>query len=334
MAEPAEGRTTDELLEAFLASARANADDVVKRLEALRWAVLRRGMGDPASADSPYRDPATYGTLTQRGRVWKALLGVGRVDEGAYRELVSRGQCVRHLYEKIRGDTFRTFPNEPLYNERVAEQANVRILCAFVHKYGGGVFSYRQGMNAIAAALLFCMPEPDAFHAFAVIVLKKIPLYWLNDISGSTAGCALVDEVITAVDPKLGGHLRALSLGALLYAHPCVSSLCTSVPPFNEMMQLWDFLIAFGPHMNILCVAAQVVMIRERLLASDRMQAKTQLDYRNWPELSARAVISMTMSILPRVPAKLMARVQAHATDANVCQSITKRPVTYEPVDL
>ena len=50
-------------------------------------------------------------------------------------------------------------------------------------------FSYRQGMNAICAPLLYCMPEVDAYHAFVKLVTEKFPLYWTNDVVGAEAGC-------------------------------------------------------------------------------------------------------------------------------------------------
>lgn len=325
----------DAATSAFLEASRSDSARRMRAaLEALRWAVLREGLGDPGGAASEYRDPATAGTLTRRGRVWKALLGLDEVDAEGYRALVARGRCEEARYRKIRGDTFRTFPQEVLFTSRVPEAANVRMLNSFVHRYGGDTFNYRQGMNALSAALLFCMPEPDAFRALAVVLLRKTPLYWLNDISGSHAGCKLVDEVLYQVDEALAKHLGACGLTAYLYAHHCVSSLCASVPPFNELLQLWDFLFAFGPHLNILCVAAQVVMLRDKLLAADRKGAKAILDYRAWPRLRARAVISVAMSLVPRLHPKLLRRVQLHAVDPAVCQEITQRPVKYKRMEL
>lgn len=39
-------------------------------------------------------------------------------------------------YDKIRGDSFRTFPNEPSFKQRVSEESLIRLLNNFVHKYG------------------------------------------------------------------------------------------------------------------------------------------------------------------------------------------------------
>ena len=54
---------------------------------------------------------------------------------------------------------------------------------------------------------------------------------------------------------------------------PGVSSLSASVRPFEELVQLWDFLLTFGIHLNILAVVAQVILLRDKLLATDRFSS-------------------------------------------------------------
>lgn len=49
----------------------------------------------------------------------------------------------------------------------------------------------------------------------------------------------------------------------------CLSfSACT--PPLDEIVKLWDFLFAFGPHVNIVCLVAQVVIMRDEVLSAER----------------------------------------------------------------
>jgi hypothetical protein len=55
-------------------------------------------------------------------------------------------------YQVIRNDTFRTFPNEPLFFERVHEAQLIRVLNSFVHTY------CNQGVGgARALFVLFCL---------------------------------------------------------------------------------------------------------------------------------------------------------------------------------
>ena len=49
-----------------------------------------------------------------------------------------------------------------------------------------------------------------------------------------------------------------------------VLTLCACTPPLDQVLQLWDFLLAFGVHLNVLCVIAQLLLVRENLMESAR----------------------------------------------------------------
>ena len=89
------------------------------------------------------------------------------------------------------------------------------------------------------------------------------------------------------MDPELFAHLRSKNLSAEIYAFPCMSSntllllrpnlplvavltLCACTPPLDQVLLLWDFLLAFGVHLNVLCVVAQLLLMRDRLMESPR----------------------------------------------------------------
>jgi cell cycle arrest protein BUB2 len=94
---------------------------------------------------------------------------------------------------------------------------------------------------------------------------------------------------LKTVDPDLFAHLRSKNLSAEIYAFPCtldldqailfsqlpiaivaVLTLCACTPPLDQVLQLWDFLLAFGVHLNVLCVIAQLLLIREEVMNSAR----------------------------------------------------------------
>lgn len=76
--------------------------------------------------------------------------------------------------------------------------------------------------------------------------------------------------MLKIVDPKLSAYLLSKSMTAELYAFPSVLTLCACTPPLPEVLHLWDFLFAYGAHLNILCIVAQLVMMRENILESPR----------------------------------------------------------------
>ncbi len=57
-------------------------------------------------------------------------------------------------------------------------------------------------------------------------------------------------------------HVVAIALAVL--------TLCACTPPLPEVLRLWDFLFAYGPHLNILCIVAQLMLIRNQILTSPR----------------------------------------------------------------
>ena len=49
-----------------------------------------------------------------------------------------------------------------------------------------------------------------------------------------------------------------------------ILTLCACTPPLDQVLQLWDFLLAFGVHLNVLCVIAQLLLMRDEVMASSR----------------------------------------------------------------
>lgn len=99
----------------------------------------------------------------------------------------------------------------------------------------------------------------------------------------------LLDRCLKIVDPELFNYLRMKNLSAEIYAFPCqlfivsagtlllillfsvaVLTLCACTPPLDQVLRLWDFLLAFGVHLNVLCVIAQLLLMRDEVMSSSR----------------------------------------------------------------
>lgn len=130
---------------------------------------------------------------------------------------------------------------------------------------------YVQGMNVLAAPFLYAArSEAEAFVAFYRFITTECPGYVRGAMDGVHKGLALVDKVLSIVDPKLSMYLIGKGMQAELYAFPSVLTLCACTPPLPEVLRLWDFLFAYGAHMNILCIVAQLVILRNSILTSPR----------------------------------------------------------------
>jgi len=130
---------------------------------------------------------------------------------------------------------------------------------------------YVQGMNVLAAPFLYvARSEAEAFAAFDKFIRTECPGYIRGSMEGVHRGLALVDEALQFCDPKLFQYLSSKRLHASIYAFPSVLTMCACTPPLPEVLQLWDFLFAYGMHLNILCIVAQLVLIRDQILSAER----------------------------------------------------------------
>lgn len=130
---------------------------------------------------------------------------------------------------------------------------------------------YVQGMNVLCAPFLYAArSEVEAFTAFEKLITQECPGYVRGSMEGVHKGLALVDRALEVVDPKLYTHLMNNHMEAKIYAFASVLTMCACTPPLPEVLRLWDFLFAYGSHLNILCIVAQLVLIRDDILNSPR----------------------------------------------------------------
>lgn len=61
-------------------------------------------------------------------------------------------------------------------------------------------------------------------------------------------------------------------LFCIYHFYAAVLTLCACTPPLNQVLQLWDFLLAFGVHLNVLCVIAQLLLMRDDVMKSSRLE--------------------------------------------------------------
>ncbi|KAI5920048.1 TBC domain-containing protein [Camillea tinctor] len=170
--------------------------------------------------------------------------------------------------------------------------------------------TYVQGMNVLAAPFLYAArSEAEAFAAFYRLLTRECPGYIRGAMDGVHRGLALVDRVLAIVDPKLSLYLTSKALSAEIYAFPSVLTLCACTPPLPEVLRLWDFLFAYGPHLNILCIVAQLIMMRNELL--DSLSPIKLL--RSFPALQADQIKRTALAIVKMIPDDVYTEIVKHA---------------------
>ncbi|KAI9835162.1 MAG: hypothetical protein M1819_002531 [Sarea resinae] len=170
--------------------------------------------------------------------------------------------------------------------------------------------TYVQGMNVLAAPFLYAArSEAEAFVAFHRFITLHCPAYVRGAMDGVHKGLSLVDRVLAHVDSRLSVYLLSKGLHAKLYAFPSVLTLCACTPPLPEVLHLWDFLFAFGTHLNILCIVAQVVLMRDTIMESPSPMKVL----RSFPPLQAAKVKAVAISILAKISDELYHEIVIHA---------------------
>lgn len=169
---------------------------------------------------------------------------------------------------------------------------------------------YVQGMNVLAAPFLYAArSEAEAFVAFHRVITIECPGYIRGAMDGVHKGLALVDKVLAIIDPKLSSYLLSKNMTAEVYGFASVLTLCACTPPLPEVLKLWDFLFAYGAHLNILCIVAQLVIARNKILTSP---SPTKI-LRSFPALQAQMIMGVTLTIVKKIPDDVYAEIIDHA---------------------
>ncbi|KAI0022279.1 rab-GTPase-TBC domain-containing protein [Xylariomycetidae sp. FL0641] len=170
--------------------------------------------------------------------------------------------------------------------------------------------TYVQGMNVLAAPFLYAArSEAEAFMCFHQLLTRECPGYIRGAMDGVHRGLTLVDKVLSIVDSKLSLYLTSKGLTAEIYAFPSVLTLCACTPPLPEVLRLWDFLFAYGPHLNILCIVAQLVLMRNDLLSSSSPNKLL----RSFPTLQADHVKRTALAMIRMIPDEVYSEIVRHA---------------------
>ncbi|KAG0318332.1 hypothetical protein BGZ99_005733 [Dissophora globulifera] len=309
------GQDPVELFEQVFRRQHSTEDAIAASLQELRQLILAYGIPEQSTSQSK--------SSSIRGKCWKLLLEVHHVSAQEYVSLVKQGKPQE--YGKIRNDTFRTMATDRNYTTVVEEDSLIRVLCAFAWSTqatsaqdSGVSFTYVQGMNVLAAPFLYTMSEMEAFYAYSNLLKYCCPLYVQPTLQGVHCGIKLLEECLCKIDPELYDYLKSKKLSAELYAFPSVLTLCACTPPLDQAMQLWDFLLAWGIHLNIICIIAQLHLIRKELMGHFSPMKLLRI----FPELEADKIIRETIRMVKLLPDELYDLLVRHPYDSTVAEQI------------
>ncbi|KAM0792399.1 hypothetical protein ACM66B_005078 [Microbotryomycetes sp. NB124-2] len=289
-------------------------DDVQGSIDTLK----RKLLLDPLSADiDSVPERKTFWKLLLRLHVMPSCLAKDSVhplqSASRYLELCDKGPTL--MLDKIKEDASRTFATDSDFSSRVSQDEIIRVLEAVMwrsqlHESGRHPGqTYVQGMNVYAGIFLRVMgSELEAAACVTVMVEKSAPRYVLPNLDGVHDGLELIDRCLALIDPDLYKHLQKHGIKAELFAFAPVLTFSASTRPLNEVVALWDFLLAWGVGLNILCVVAQLSLMRDRLLSSNGPM--TLLG--SLPKLDTKAIIPLAVQYVTEIPRDLYGAIVKH----------------------
>ncbi|KAJ2855667.1 CDC16 protein [Coemansia erecta] len=264
-----------------------------------------------------------------RGRLWLAMLEVRDIGIAGFVRALR--MCPSASADKINNDAFRTLRGDSEFRSRVSTESLVRVLNAVLSapdRSAADPPRYVQGMNTLLAPFLYVMGENAAFYAYRQFLRKECPLYARPSLPGVHACVQLVDECLAHVDGALYSHLKRHGAVAKIYAFPAAMTLCASIGPLRQVVFLWDFLLAFGVHLNVVCIVAQLLSMRELLVTTTAPMSFL----RSWPPLRADSVIRRTREIYDVLPDSLRRRIKCHAHDPSLAEDLAGAPQVRDPL--
>ncbi|KAF9180527.1 hypothetical protein BGZ51_006116 [Haplosporangium sp. Z 767] len=317
---PERAKDPIELFEQVFHRQHLTEEAISASLQELRQLILAYGIPDEKTTTSTSQKGKGPSI---RSKCWKLLLEVHHVSAQEYVSLVKRGKPEE--YDKIRNDTFRTLATDRKFRDAVVEESLIRVLCAFAWstqatsiQEADVSFAYVQGMNVLAAPFLYTMSEMEAFYAYSNFIKYCCPLYVQPTLQGVHCGIKLLEECLRKIDVELYNDLKAKKLSAELYAFPSILTICACTPPLDQAMQLWDFLLAWGIHLNIICIIAQLHLIRDELMS----HASPMKLLRIFPDLDADKIIRETIRMVKLLPDELYDLLVRHPYDPTVADQI------------
>jgi len=286
----------------------AHPEQLKDNIYKLKKLILLEGL--PAESEEEERDRIGGTPCSLRGTVWKILMNIKSVNPEKYISLVQQGASER-CYQQIRKDIGRTFMNDHNFAVSVPQDRLSRCLNAFANicqeNPATSSLGYIQGMNALCGAFLYVLPEVDAFYCFYSLVTEHCFQYLVPSISGVYEGLNLLTKALEYVDPELYHYLLSKGYKEALLMHT-VLSLNTGTPPLEEVLHLWDFIFAFGIHMNVVFTLAQLILMRDMLLTHPRPCTL----FRCLPPLDSHLIIPLSVQLVRQFPSDLYDKMVAH----------------------
>lgn len=303
---------------------------------------------DGLDAASSLIPEQTIPILGKRARVWKLLLRVSSITPKTYVELVKMKKAEK--YKKIKDDDFRTFSNNKAFNARVKVETINRFLNATanylekpdISPYGLYTnIGYIQGMNVLAGIILYVFADKDgvevqpkdddenkafelireteAFSCFIRILTCCIPMYIQLNVDGAHAAVTLIDNyIIREVDPELYSRFCSCSIkpDGQVWAFKYIVMFSSDSPDLEDVVKVWDMLVARGFYMIPLVLVARLELIRSEFMTMKEDDIYPRL--MDLPPYDGEKVVAESLRLEKALDSEVIELLHKHLFDPEV----------------
>lgn len=164
-------------------------------------------------------------------------------------------------------DLRRTFPtdSQEKVDELIIPLRNV--LCTYVLRNPSGV--YCQGMNSIAARLLCCMSEEEAFWTFAQVVETYLPLDFYSNLLGVLIDQRVMEYLMGKHLPKLCQHFEEQGWNADLQIFKWFVQLFVGHLETETEYVVWDLFFIKGSQVIFRVALTVLEWMQDQILECD-----------------------------------------------------------------
>eukprot|EP00929_Paragymnodinium_shiwhaense_P119505 TRINITY_DN91417_c0_g1_i1.p1 TRINITY_DN91417_c0_g1~~TRINITY_DN91417_c0_g1_i1.p1 ORF type:complete len:424 (-),score=68.98 TRINITY_DN91417_c0_g1_i1:144-1415(-) len=265
-----------------------------------------------------------------RRQVWLALLGLSSEEarDGHWRryvegdEDIDDGQTARTMHADVQRSVYSWDVHSCIRRtKRNYKRSQLsEIMHAILNKHPRKL-RYFQGFHDITLVFLEVGTAAQAFH-----MVERLALFHLSDqlcwpfTEGLMCVLAVLFSLLELLDPEVAQALKEAECMELHFAVPWVLTwFAHSLPRLQQVMRLFDCLIAGHPTMVLYFAAALTLQQRETILAADRELPDMVIIFQtlSWDRIDVDTWASHAWQLFRRLPPEeLLARVpsqQVHA---------------------
>ena len=208
-------------------------------------AIFMEYLSDPSSLSDIKADRKKHFSR----RLWlKASGGQGQLaaNKGYYMSLRNSSLSYPNYdFQQVDLDVFRTFPHikSPAERRRLMDPLK-NLLYTYVRR--NPTVGYCQGMNFIAANLLECMSEEEAFWTLCQVIEQYLPLEYYSNMLGAIVDQKVLQDLLEQYMPDISEHFAACDFNLDLLSFQWLVCLYSGKLREDTVNTVWDLFFLQG----------------------------------------------------------------------------------------